>query len=387
MTELIIYQSEDGRSRLEIRFDGETLWLSSGDNAQSLSSGHQPTRLSALLLSRGSASLSGGSGELGLSLRQDRVHVGLYDSVARRITATVREDEVQETLAGLYAQTALELGARWRALLGLRADHVDNRVDALSLAANGGRSSATQLSPKLSLIARPWDKTELFFNAGRSFHSNDARGSTISVDPVSGEPVSRVDPLVRSSDPYFRPVDLDFAPDGSLYLLDWYNPLIGHMQHSLRQAAHPGPGDFGEFDITITATTPAHAAGAVVVAVTAPGGNVSLPSGFTYAPPVPTIGTVAPNTGSTLGGTSVTITGSGFTGAGEVRLASKAGLKLTEAVALEKTPDHYLNVVAVKTEDKDKPWARDIASAFHTPEYRTALDKHFAGYARPSFLQ
>lgn len=27
-----------------------------------------------------------------------------------------------------------------------------------------------------------------------------------------------------------------------------------HMQHSLRQAAHPGPADFGEFDVTITAT-------------------------------------------------------------------------------------------------------------------------------------
>ena len=67
--------------------------------------------------------------------------------------------------------------------------------------------------------------------------------------------------------------------------------------------------------------------------------------------------------------------------------AISSGLKLTEAVALEKTPDHYLNVVAVKTDDKDKPWARDIAAAFHTPEYRTALDKHFAGYARPSFLQ
>ncbi len=67
--------------------------------------------------------------------------------------------------------------------------------------------------------------------------------------------------------------------------------------------------------------------------------------------------------------------------------AISSGLKLTEAVALEKTPDHYLNVVAVKTEDKDKPWARDIASAFHAPEYRLALDKHFAGYARPSFLQ
>ncbi len=43
-----------------------------------------------------------------------------------------------------------------------------------------------------------------------------------------------VEPLLRSSDPAFRPVDLQFGPDGALYLVDWYNPLIGHMQHSLR---------------------------------------------------------------------------------------------------------------------------------------------------------
>lgn len=67
--------------------------------------------------------------------------------------------------------------------------------------------------------------------------------------------------------------------------------------------------------------------------------------------------------------------------------AISSGLKLTEAVVLEKTPDHYLNVVAVKADDKDKPWARDIAAAFRTPEYRAALDKHFAGYARPAYLQ
>ena len=67
--------------------------------------------------------------------------------------------------------------------------------------------------------------------------------------------------------------------------------------------------------------------------------------------------------------------------------AISSGLKLTEAVTLEKTPDHYLNVVAVKTEDKDKPWARDLVAAFRTPEYRAALDKHFAGYARPAYLQ
>ncbi len=40
--------------------------------------------------------------------------------------------------------------------------------------------------------------------------------------------------LLSSSDPNFRPVDLEFAPDGSLYIIDWQNPLIGHMQHSAR---------------------------------------------------------------------------------------------------------------------------------------------------------
>lgn len=40
--------------------------------------------------------------------------------------------------------------------------------------------------------------------------------------------------LVTSSDPNFRPADLEFAPDGSLYLTDWHNALIGHMQHSAR---------------------------------------------------------------------------------------------------------------------------------------------------------
>jgi mono/diheme cytochrome c family protein/glucose/arabinose dehydrogenase len=40
--------------------------------------------------------------------------------------------------------------------------------------------------------------------------------------------------LVVGSDPNFRPVDMEFAPDGSLYLIDWHNVLIGHMQHNAR---------------------------------------------------------------------------------------------------------------------------------------------------------
>ena len=40
--------------------------------------------------------------------------------------------------------------------------------------------------------------------------------------------------LVQGDDKNFRPVDMEFAPDGSLYLVDWHNVLIGHMQHNAR---------------------------------------------------------------------------------------------------------------------------------------------------------
>lgn len=50
----------------------------------------------------------------------------------------------------------------------------------------------------------------------------------------SGFAADPVEPLLQSSDPNYRPVDLQFGPDGALYICDWYNPLVGHMQHSVR---------------------------------------------------------------------------------------------------------------------------------------------------------
>lgn len=67
--------------------------------------------------------------------------------------------------------------------------------------------------------------------------------------------------------------------------------------------------------------------------------------------------------------------------------AISSGLKLTEAVALEKTPDHYLNVVAVKRADKDTPWAKDLAEVYRSKEYKAVVDTKFQGYAKPAFLQ
>jgi mono/diheme cytochrome c family protein/glucose/arabinose dehydrogenase len=40
--------------------------------------------------------------------------------------------------------------------------------------------------------------------------------------------------LLTSKDGNFRPADIEFAPDGSLYVVDWHNVLIGHMQHNAR---------------------------------------------------------------------------------------------------------------------------------------------------------
>ncbi|TXF90104.1 c-type cytochrome [Neolewinella aurantiaca] len=40
--------------------------------------------------------------------------------------------------------------------------------------------------------------------------------------------------LISGTDTNFRPVDMEFAPDGSLYFIDWHNVLVGHMQHNAR---------------------------------------------------------------------------------------------------------------------------------------------------------
>lgn len=50
----------------------------------------------------------------------------------------------------------------------------------------------------------------------------------------SGFVGEEVKPLLSCRDGNFRPVDLQFAPDGSLYIVDWHNALIGHLQHNLR---------------------------------------------------------------------------------------------------------------------------------------------------------
>ncbi|WP_406694003.1 PVC-type heme-binding CxxCH protein [Singulisphaera sp. Ch08] len=45
---------------------------------------------------------------------------------------------------------------------------------------------------------------------------------------------TELEPILSSSDLNFRPSDVEIGPDGAIYFLDWQNPIIGHMQHNLR---------------------------------------------------------------------------------------------------------------------------------------------------------
>ena len=53
-------------------------------------------------------------------------------------------------------------------------------------------------------------------------------------DKDAGFVGKEVEPFIQSDDPNFRPVDIKVAPDGSVYFLEWQNPIIGHLQHHLR---------------------------------------------------------------------------------------------------------------------------------------------------------
>ena len=135
---------------------------------------------------------------VGIQSRTDLIGgLGLYHTVAQRRLGTVREDRVRETGSGVYAEAQSRWLPWFRTVLGLREDAYtfDVRSDR---AANSGARHATIASPKASLIFTPSRATELYVSGGYGFHSNDARGTVIRVDPSSGDSVARVDPLVRS---------------------------------------------------------------------------------------------------------------------------------------------------------------------------------------------
>lgn len=135
---------------------------------------------------------------VGVQTRHDFIDdIGLYLTKNRERFQTVRKDNVYEGSVGVFATHETRFTDWFRAGAGLRADWFYFDVDG-DRRENGGTESDGILSPKARLVFGPWAETEFYVNGGLGFHSNDARGTVIGVDPVTGESVDRVDPLVRT---------------------------------------------------------------------------------------------------------------------------------------------------------------------------------------------
>lgn len=137
----------------------------------------------------------------GVQWRLDDIdRVALFPTLRRARLGTFSDAAVRESSLGLWVRNTTQWTPWLRSIAGLRRDAFKFDVDA-TVAANSGVVKDNLVSPKLALVLTPGgesSKTEYFLSAGRSFHSNDARGTTITVDPSTGDALDKVNPLVKS---------------------------------------------------------------------------------------------------------------------------------------------------------------------------------------------
>lgn len=144
---------------------------------------------------------------VGAGVRNDNIPtVGLFlvhDQIPYP-DGTLSLAHVVERDAYAWVQTLLHLGSQWQLTPGLRADQYGFNVED-SVAADSGRVASGILSPKFTAayVLSPYQ--ELYADWGESFHSNDARGVTDTLDPQTqvpynalGQPVLQNTPLVRA---------------------------------------------------------------------------------------------------------------------------------------------------------------------------------------------
>jgi outer membrane receptor protein involved in Fe transport len=122
-----------------------------------------------------------------------------------------------DTMVGFYVENKTQWAEKFRSVLALRGDEAIYSVTNLTptyvatelpgapvvnfAALNSGSASKFLPSPKASLIFGPWSKTEFYVQGGFSFHSNDVRGTTQRIEPISPDypfptPSIPISPLV-----------------------------------------------------------------------------------------------------------------------------------------------------------------------------------------------
>jgi outer membrane receptor protein involved in Fe transport len=189
------------------------------------------------------SSLMGRSTEysVGFQLQHDRIDNELFNSVAGQRLSTTRSDHIEETSLGIYLEGSTRWTDKFRTVAGLRADAYRFKVDSDN-PANSGTQVATTFNPKLNLIFGPWNKTEFYASAGSGFHSNDARGTTITIDPKTGAAADRVSPLAGA-----RSIELGVRSEAisglqssfSVYQLDFDSELVFVGDAGTTEAGRP----------------------------------------------------------------------------------------------------------------------------------------------------
>jgi outer membrane receptor protein involved in Fe transport len=222
----------------------------------------------------------------GLQVRNDWVHNGLYRTENRVRTdkldvvacdtnpipacdpdgtingnypvlpADTDLNEFTDTLIGFYAENKIQWTKKFRWDLAVRGDQAIYNVTSLTppyvatelpgapvinfSELNSGTATKFLPSPKGSLIFGPWAKTEFYVQGGFSFHSNDARGATQTVEPISPDfpfptRCARITPLVptKGAEVGVRTVAL---PHLQSTLSLWYL----HSQSELQQDGDTG---------------------------------------------------------------------------------------------------------------------------------------------------
>ena len=136
------------------------------------------------------------------------------------LPATTERDDFTDTIGSAYVENKIQWESKFRSVLALRGDDEKFVVTSLAYpidmttlpngttttvnAANSGSATKFLPSPKASLIFGPWANTEFYLQGGFSFHSNDGRGATQQVEPVSPDnpypdtPAAKIPPLVQT---------------------------------------------------------------------------------------------------------------------------------------------------------------------------------------------
>jgi hypothetical protein len=117
------------------------------------------------------------------------------------LPATTGRDNFTDVIGSAFGENKIQWASKFRSVLAVRGDQEKFAVTSLAYptnivtlpdgtttsvnAANSGSAVKFLPSPKVSLIFGPWANTEFYLQGGFSFHSNDGRGSTQVVEPVS----------------------------------------------------------------------------------------------------------------------------------------------------------------------------------------------------------